>query len=224
MLAAGQTQTPESKEALATLCEKYWQPLYAYTRRRGYTVEQAQDLTQEFFARLIEKNYLAAARPDRGRFRSFLLTALKHFLAKELECARAQKRGGGQVLLSLDFDAAEGGYQAKVADDETPETVYERRWAVTLLDQSLRRLRTEYAQTGKEILFCHLKEFLTSGGSRTPYAQVAVKLGISEGAVKVAVHRLRNRFGALLREEVAQTLPSPIYVEDELRGLFSVLT
>jgi RNA polymerase sigma-70 factor (ECF subfamily) len=223
VLAAGQRQSAESAEALATLCRVYWYPLYAYARRRLPRPDDAQDLTQEFFAQLLEKDYLRAADPTRGKFRSFLLTAFKHFLAKERDRANAQKRGGGRHSVSLDFQDGESRYQREPADHATPETLYERRWALTLLEQTLAQLRQEFTGSGKQKVFEALKETLTGEGPPRPYAQIAAELDMSEQAVKVAVHRLRRRYQELLRAAIAQTVPSAEDVEDELRDLFAAV-
>ena len=223
VVAAGQGTSPESQEALATLCRVYWYPLYAYARCRLPSVEDAQDLTQEFFARLLEKDYLRAADPGRGKFRSFLLTAFKHFLAKERDRAHAQKRGGGRHPLPLDFQAGEHRYCLEPADHATPETIYERRWALTLLEQTLARLRQEFVSADKGKLFDCLKRTLTGDDPPRPYALLAEELGISQQAVKVAVHRLRRRYQELLRAEIAQTVASAEEVDDELRDLFAAV-
>jgi RNA polymerase sigma-70 factor (ECF subfamily) len=224
VLAAGRRESPESADALVTLCSTYWYPLYAFVRRQGYGPEDAQDLTQGFFAKLLEKNYLGDADQQRGRFRSFLLAALRHFLANERDRARARKRGGGQQLISLDFESAESRYRHEPADTMTPERLFERRWALTLLDRVLRRLQDEYAAVGKLPMFEHLKEFLTSESGTTPYRDVAQQTALTEGAVKVAVHRLRKRYRALLEEEIAHTVPRAEDVQDELRQLFASLS
>jgi RNA polymerase sigma-70 factor (ECF subfamily) len=221
--AAGQGPSPEAQEALAALCQLYWYPLYAYARRRLPSAHDAQDLTQGFFAQLLEKDYLQAADPQRGKFRSFLLTAFKHFLSKERDRANAQKRGGGRPVLALDFQAGERRYQREPVDPTTPETAYERRWALAILEQTLARLRQEMANAGKEQLFERLKGVLAGEGLEEPYARVAEELGISEQAVKVAVHRLRRRYQELLRAEITQTVAAPDEVEDELRDLFAAV-
>jgi RNA polymerase sigma factor (sigma-70 family) len=223
VVTAGRTDTTRAHDALAKLCQIYWHPLYAYVRRRGHSPEDAQDLTQEFFARLLERNWVAAADRQKGRFRSFLLSAMKHFLANEWDKARAQKRGGGQFLIPLDVATAETSCGIEPADDVTPETIFERRWALTLLEQVLRRLREEHVRDGKEKLFEQLKPTLTEASRAVRYAEMAVQLGASEGAVKVAVHRLRQRYRELLRAEIADTVASPDEIEDEIRNLFSAL-
>jgi RNA polymerase sigma factor (sigma-70 family) len=221
--AAGRGGSPEARAALAVLCQAYWYPLYAYARRRLASADDAQDLTQEFFARLLEKDYLAAADPRRGKFRSFLLAAFKHFLAREHERAAAQKRGGGRRPLPLDFPDGERRYRHEPADPTTPETLFERRWALTLLEQVLARLRQEFTGAGKGPLFEALKGTLTGDGTAEPYARIGQDLGLSEPVVKTAVHRLRRRYQELLRAEVAQTVASPAEVEDELRDLFAAV-
>jgi RNA polymerase sigma-70 factor (ECF subfamily) len=223
VLAAGQPDTTKAYDALARLCQTYWHPLYAYVRRLGYSPHDAQDLTQEFFARLLARNSLAGADESRGRFRSYLLASLKHFLANEWDKARAQKRGGGQVPIPIDPASAETGCVFEPADPVTAEKIYERRWALTLLDLVLRRLRQEYAVTGREKLFEELKPTLTEARRSVRYAEIAIRLGSSEGAVKVAVHRLRQRYREVLRAEIADTVAGPGEVEDELRNLFAAL-
>src|SRR5580704_3301573 len=223
VLAAGRRSSPQSSAALATLCENYWYPLYAYVRRRGHGADEAQDFTQAFFARLLEKNDLAAADPGRGRFRSFLLTSLKHFLANEWDRNRAQKRGGGRAVLSIDFGAAEERYRAEPAHDLTPEKIFARRWALVLLENVLARLHDESAQAGKTDSFDRLKCFLTGEQPAVTYGQLAAELNTSEGALKVAVHRLRGRYRELLRAEIEETLADPKEIDQEIRDLFSAL-
>jgi len=223
VLTASRSDTTRSRDALARLCQTYWYPLYAYVRRLGNAPPDAQDLTQEFFARLLEKNYLVGADESRGRFRSFLLAALKHFLANEWDKARAQKRGGGQIPVSIDLAAAETACRFEPADTATAEKIFERRWALTLLEQVLRRLREEYVRSGREKWFEQLKPTLTEASRAVRYAEIALRLGTSEGAVKVAVHRLRQRYREMLRAEIADTVASPGEVEDELRNLFAAL-
>jgi RNA polymerase sigma-70 factor (ECF subfamily) len=196
--------------------------LYAYARRRLGHVQEAQDLTQDFFARLLEKNMLASAQPERGRFRAFLLTAFKNFLTNEGAKARAHKRGGSQAPLPLDFQAGDSRYALEPAHDWTPERLFERQWALTLLQQVLGNLRSDFAKAGKEKHFDHLKVHLT-GEATASYADLGAELDMSEGAVKVAVHRLRSRYRELLRREVAQTLAAPEDVDDEIRRLFEAL-
>jgi len=214
VLAAGHGTSPQAGRALEELCRTYWYPLYAYVRRRGYESHEAEDLTQEFFARLLAKKYLADVDREKGRFRSFLLASLKHFLANEWDRAHAQKRGGGQTLVSLD---AETRYQREPVDEASADKLLDRAWAVALLDQVLARLEME----SEPKQFAALKAFLTVGQDAIPYAEVAGKLGTTEGAVKVAVHRLRKRYRALLREEIAHTVASPAEIDDEIRHLFA---
>lgn len=222
MIEAGHGSAPRAQEALATLCQTYWFPLYVYVRRRGYNASDAEDLTQEFFARLIEKKSVQAADRGRGRFRSFLLTALKHFLSHEWEKARAAKRGGRVQILAWPGGSAETRYVPEPATEDTPDKAYDRQWALALLEVVLGRLRQEYAGRDREEVFLGLRETL-SAGAETPYAELAARLQMSEGAVKVAAHRLRRRYRELLREEIAQTVVSPEQVEEELHDLFAAL-
>ena len=223
VVSAGRNDTPNARNALEKLCRAYWFPIYAFVRRQGHNPHDAQDLTQEFFMRLLEKKQLAVVDPAKGRFRSFLLASLKHFLANEWHKARAQKRGGGQVPIPIDASTAESKCGLDPADHLTAEKIYERRWALTLLDQVLRRLRDEYTRDGKENLFEQLKPTLTEASRSVRYAEIAARLGTSEGAVKVAVHRLRQRYREVLRAEIADTVASPGEVEDEIRNLFAAL-
>lgn len=224
VIAAGQANTAASRDALASLCEAYWYPLYAYVRRWGHDPDEAQDLTQEFFARLLEKQYLRDADPSRGRFRSFLLASLKHFLSNERDKATAVKRGGRANIVALEIETAEGMYQLEPPDADTPEKVFERRWALMLLERTLARLREEFAAGGRADVFSRLEGYLTGERETVPYAQLAGELGMTEGAIKVAVHRLRKRFGALLREEIGDTVSDPREIDDEVRELFRILT
>ncbi|MEA1951619.1 MAG: sigma-70 family RNA polymerase sigma factor [Planctomycetota bacterium] len=248
VVSAGGSHTSQSRRALAVLCESYWFPLYAFVRRAGHSAEDAQDLTQEFFARLLADNTLTVADRQRGRFRSFLLGAMKHFLSKQRRRQRALKRGGGRAVLSLDFHDGEGRYgMIEPADHLTPERLYEKRWAMTLLDLVLGRLRDEYHAAGKLELFDGLKPFLAGRRNRadpdsdktpeeparqalpltsaTPtYQEVGKELDMSEGAVKVAVHRLRRRYRKLLVEEIARTIDGPETLENELRDLMAALS
>jgi RNA polymerase sigma-70 factor (ECF subfamily) len=220
--AARDASAPEGREALASLCAIYWYPLYAFIRRQGHDAEQAQDLTQELFARLLEKDGLASVDQSKGRFRLFLLAACRHLLSNERDRARARKRGGGRPTLSIDAAAGEERYGREPAHGETPERLFERRWALALLGQVLARLRDEHEAAGKGPLFEGLKGHLAGEGEGT-YAEAAARLGLSEGAVKVAVHRLRQRYRELLREEIAHTVAGPAEVEDEVRALFAAL-
>lgn len=226
VLAAGRepsaTAGTAGRDALAVLCQTYWYPLYAYVRRRGHDPEEARDLTQSFFLRLLDKNTIASADPQRGRFRSFLLTALKNFLSNEWKSASAEKRGGGRPILPLaaDFDSAERQYSREPADALTPERLYERRWALALLDAVLSDLQSQYAASGKAALFEHLKPYLTGDSHAPPQAQTAAALGLTEGATQVAIHRIRRKYRELLRAHIEQTVESPEQVEDEIRDLF----
>jgi RNA polymerase sigma factor (sigma-70 family) len=222
VVSAGRPHSPEARRALATLCEHYWFPLYAFVRRAGHSAEDAQDLTQEFFVRLLDKNFLAAADGQKGRFRTFLLTALKRFLANEYDRVRAQKRGGGQRFVSLEGMEPEARYRREPADTLTPERIFEQQWALTLLEQVLAQLQADMTADGKAALFDALKGHLT-GGRAAGYAATAASLGTTEGAVKVAAHRLRRRYRELLREEIAQTVASPDEIEEEIRYLFTCL-
>jgi RNA polymerase sigma-70 factor (ECF subfamily) len=223
VLAAGRRGSPQSEAALAALCQDYWFPLYAYVRRVGHSSHDAQDLTQQFFALLLEKDFLGDADRRRGKFRWFLLSAMKHFLAKEWRRSRARKRGGGRSPISLDFSAGESQYCVEPADCLTAERLYERQWALTLLDQALGRLEGEYAARGKSRVFDELRDSLTGESGGRPYAELAVSLGISEAAVKMAVHRLRRRYGELLKEAVAHTVAGPEDIDGELRELLAAL-
>lgn len=210
--------------ALEQLCRTYWYPLYAYVRRQGHSREDAEDLTQGFFARLLEKNFLEGITTDKGRFRAFLLVALKRFLANEWDRANRQKRGGGAIPLSLDWEDAETRYQINPADDLSPDKLYDRSWAIVMLEQVIARLSEESAANDKAGLFEQLKPFLMAERNETPYAEAATKLKMTEGAVRVAVHRLRKRFRELLREEISRTLADPAHADEELQALFSALT
>jgi RNA polymerase sigma factor (sigma-70 family) len=222
VFAAGDPHRKEARSALVSLCENYWYPLYAYLRRRGYPADQAQDLTQEFFLRILEGRYLDRADPKKGRFRSFLLTSLKFFVADEGDRERAQKRGGG-VLVPLEFLSGEERYQREPAHDETPEGIFERRWALSMLDRVVERLRNEFVHHGRAEHFERLKMFLL-GQSDAPYAALAREMNTSEGALKVAIHRLRKRYRDLFRQEIADTVADPAEVESELRYLAAVLS
>ena len=223
VLEAADTRSPHGREALEDLCECYWYPLYVYVRRRGYGSEEAQDLTQGFFAQFLAKGYIKAADPQRGKFRSFLLSSLQNYLANEWDRARAKKRGGGRIPISLDFEKGEERYHVEPADDISPDKVYEQRWALALIDRTLERLAAAMEQAGQSQRFNSLQPFLTGETTGTRYRSVAARLGMTEGAVKVAVHRLRQRFGVLLREEVGQTVADSGQVDEEIRYLLSVL-
>jgi len=222
VVAAAKLSEESADAALAKLCQLYWYPIYAFVRRRGYSQEDAKDLTQEFFSRVLEKNYLEDADPSRGRFRSFLLAAVRHFLANEWNRQRAQKRGGGLHTIALDAQTAEGRYCAEPASQENPEKLYERQWALALLEQVMASLRQEYVLDGRLDDFEKLAPLLT-GTAEVPYVQLAQQWNTSEGAVKVAVHRVRKRYRELLRQKIGETLVDPADVEDEIRFLISAL-
>jgi RNA polymerase sigma factor (sigma-70 family) len=223
VLTAGGSDTTRVQAALEKLCRAYWYPLYAYARRRGHSVEDAQDLTQEFFARVLERNWLARADQAKGRFRTFLLTAMERFLANEWDRVRALKRGGGVRNIPIQLDTAETRYGVEPADTHTPEQAFEYRWALALLDEVVSQLETEFRAREQADLFAALKPCLVGDRASQPYAELAVKLGMEEGAVKVAVHRLRQRYRELLRAEIANTVASPGEVDAEMRHLFNVL-
>lgn len=223
VLAAGDSRHPGSRDAIEALCATYWYPVYAFIRRKGYGADDAVDLTQGFFTQLLEKNYIKVARRELGRFRSFLLTAVKHYLANEWDRARAQKRGGGKAPVPLDRETAEGWYRIEPAERETPEELYERRWAQCLLQQVLDRLQEEGERSRHPERVRALIPYLTGEQEEIRYRELAGRLGLSEGGVKVAIHRLRKRFGVLLREEIARTVDGPDRVEEEIRHLFAAL-
>jgi len=223
VVVAGRRSSPDSQKALQSLCEAYWYPLYAYVRRRVADSNDAHDLTQAFFAELLAKNYVGLARAERGRFRAFLLTSLKHFLSKERDKAKAQKRGGGKAPISLDFESADSRYRVEPGCDLTAEQIYDREWAIALLGRILQRLERESAENGKAEQFEELKGFLIGDHGGATYADVAHRLGTTEAATKMAAHRLRRRYRELLREEIAETVSSPEEVEDEIAKLFVTL-
>ena len=223
VLAARGTPSPESAAALERLCSSYWYPLYAFVRRSGHSPPDAEDLTQEFFARLLEHNWIAHADRRKGRFRSFLLMAMKRFLAKEWDKAKTLKRGGQVRLVPLQLDAAETRYTREPADTRTPEQLFEKQRALTLLESVLSRLREDYARDGKGVMFSALEPCLIGCRDTQPYAALAAQLGMTEGAVKMAVCRLRERYRECLKEEISHTVASPAEVDGELRHLFRVL-
>lgn len=222
VLRAGGNGT-SSDDALEKLCRSYWPPIYSWVRSQGHNVEEAQDLTQEFFARLLRYGSVARANPEQGRFRSFLLGSLKHFLANEWHRARAQKRGGGQALFSLDSVEGVERDAMEPRSDETPDKLFERRWAETLLARVNARLRREYEAAGQTDRFDALKVYLLGGGDAVPYVDTAKALAISESAVKSAIHKLRQRYGEMVRHEIAQTVTTEEEVEDEIRCLLAAL-
>jgi len=219
---AGQPDSPQANEALEKLCRTYWYPLYVYVRRQGNSPEDAQDLTQIFFSRLLEKNYFAKADRDRGKFRTFLLRSLKNFLVNQWKRSGRLKRGGGVEFLSIDANVAEDRYASEPPNESNPDAAYEQRWAVTLIEQVLTALRQEFNAADKARLFEELKGSIWGDKSSASYAEIAGHLNVTEGTVKVAVHRLRQRFRELLRAEVAHTVARPEDIDDELRYLISV--
>ncbi len=224
VVLAARQEDDAAAAALETLCRRYWYPLYAFVRRRGYAPADAQDLTQKFFARLLDKGFLRGVDRTKGKFRSFLLATLEHFLANEWRNARAQKRGGSIAFLSLEETAAEEHYLQVPATGLSPEQLFEQQWATALLEQVLARLREEFLATGKETLFESLKIFLTGEKHAGSYGRLAPELGTSEAALKMTVSRMRRRYGELLREEVARTVARPEEVDAELRALFAALS
>jgi len=224
VLAAGGRRSPQADRALEELCRTYWFPLYAYVRRCGRSKEDAEDLTQAFFARLLEKNHFAGLDSQKGKFRAFLLAALKHFLANEWDKARAQKRGGGAVHLSLDWRTADTQFQVAAANEPSPDRVFDREWALALLGKVIERLQSECAAEGRAALFEQLKNFLTTERRETAAREAAESLGLEESTVRVAVHRLRKRYRQLLRDEIAHTLSDATMVDEEMRALFGAFS
>jgi RNA polymerase sigma-70 factor (ECF subfamily) len=224
VLAAGQKTDARSADALTGLCEMYWSPVYAFIRRQGYRPDEGADLTQEFFAKVLEKNYFHDADPSRGRFRAFLCAAIRHFLSNERDRARTLKRGGTSPPISLDVETAEGTYQIEPRDDLTPEKLFDRRWALILLERVLARLRDQQVSAGKGELFDHLKGFLTGDSAGLPYADVARALGMSDGAIRVAVHRLRRNFRDTLVREIAETVSEPADIDAEIAYLMKAVS
>jgi RNA polymerase sigma-70 factor (ECF subfamily) len=225
VVQAGRVSSPDGREALEVLCGAYWFPIYAFIRRHGADAEAARDLTQAYFTRLLEKDLLLGADPQKGRFRSFLKTDCTFFMADQRDRERALKRGGSRVMLRIEALDAEDRYHREMADELTPERQFDRNWALTLLDRVLDLLAAEYAASGREVLFERLQVVLTRDSPASPYAVLATQLGMTEGAVQVAVHRLRRRYRAILREQIAATLNDPIEVDidDEVRALFNAL-
>ncbi len=223
VLGAADTVAPQAQEALETLCRTYWYPLYAYVRRQGHSPEDAQDLTQSFFQRFLEKKYFQLASRERGRFRTFLLSSLKNFLINEWERARATKRGGGATHIPLDGLAAENHYIQEAAHNMTAEKIYERNWAMAVLERVRTRLKEEYATGSRAELFPQLELFLPGQESELTYAEAARRLGMAEGTLKSEVNRFKKRYRELLRVEIAHTVSSPVEINDELRHLIAVL-
>ncbi len=224
VLSAGHSTRPGARVALEKLCRAYWYPLYAFVRRQNCNPHDAEDLTQAFFAALLENRGLRVANPERGRFRSFLLTRLKNFLSDERKKRQSQKRGGGQIIISLDAEFAEERFGAEPATDLTPELMFDRRWAMTIMEQTVGRLRKEYLAADRAELFEELRHFQPGEKGGCSYAEVAVRLGLSESAVKSAIWRLRQRHRELLREEIAHTVATPVEVDEEIRYLISMLS
>jgi RNA polymerase sigma factor (sigma-70 family) len=224
VLAAGQQADARSADALTGLCEMYWYPVYAFIRRQGYRAEECADLTQEFFARVLEKNYFHDADPAKGRFRAFLCASIRHFLSNERDRARSLKRGGTSPPISLDVETAEGTYRLEPRDDLTPEKLFDRRWALILLERVLARLRANQVSAGKGELFDHLKGFLTGDSAGLPYADVARTLGMTDGSIRVAVHRLRRNFRDTLIQEIAETVSGPADIDAEIEYLMKAVS
>lgn len=222
-MSAGQAASPDSQQALAKLCDTYWLPLYAYVRRKVDSVAEAQDLTQAFFVAFLEKNYAGDADPERGRFRAFMLTAFKHFLSKEWERARAMKRGGGQTVLSLDFNRADSSLSIDPAAGLTAEQLYDQQWAITLLERVLGRIEGEHVSDEAQRKFETLKLFIVTDQPGMSYAECGAALEMTEVAVRKAVSRLRSRYRELLRAEISDTVSGPEEVEDEIRKLFAAM-
>jgi RNA polymerase sigma factor (sigma-70 family) len=223
VLAAAGGSPTDAREAWSILCNAYWYPLYVFLRRRGHTAQDAEDLTQGFFALFLERGAIHTADPQRGRFRSFLLTSLQHYVINEHHRASALKRGGRSVQNGLEFEAAERRYSLEPRDEETPERAFDRRWALTLLDRVFARCKEEYERAGKDRLFASLSPLLTQGTTDRPYAEIARDLGTTEGALKVAAHRLKDSYRRLLRDEVAETVSSPADVDAEIRHLLAAV-
>ena len=223
VIAAGGTDSQEVRPAMGHLIERYWYPLYAFVRRKGRDAEEAFDMTQEFLLRLLDRNFLASADPSKGRFRTFLLTALERFLIDEWRRETRERRGGGRTILSLSPVDAEDRYRLEPADTATPESIYERRWALALLEQALRRLREECTAAGRQELFRAVEPLLSGEDSGRPYAAIATGLEMTEGALKTAIHRLRRRFAVILRAEIAETVARPEDVDEEVQHLFRSL-
>lgn len=221
VLLAGQEHSSQSAAALEKLCQAYWYPLYSFTRRQGYGAPEAADLTQDFFSHLLATNALTSVKREKGKFRSFLLASLKNLLANEWNRARCQKRGGGVPLFSLDEEAAEGRYKIDPADDSTPEKIFERRWAETILSRALDRLRQECDRADKARRFDEMKKFLLGEKDAGSLAEAAARLNLSLAAVKGLVHRLRRRFRELIRDEISQTVAGPEEIDQEIRDLFT---
>ena len=223
VLAAGSPSSSHHEQALGTLCEAYWFPLYAYLRRRGHDTYQAEDYTQAFFARMLEKQYLRDVDPAPGRFRSFLLVALKRFIADQRDRTQALQRGGGRKLLSLDVNRAESRYTLEPVSELSPDRIFEKSWALTVLEQAMVRMEAEFAKSGRQELFDRLSVYLAGKTDAIAYRDVAVELDMNEDAVKSAVYRMRKQYREILRHEIAQTVASSDQVDEEIRDLFAAL-
>ena len=223
VLTAAGGDTSRSQRALAELCEAYWYPLYCFIRRQGSDPQEAADLTQGYLTQLLEKQFLKEVSPAAGKFRSFLFASVQHFLSNERDRERALKRGGGRPLVSLDAERAEGLYRIEPSDDLTPERLFERRWATTMLERVMERLRADAVRSGSERRFERLKGYVTGEERTLSHREAAQELGMTEPAVAVAIHRLRKRFGRLLREEIAETVAEPGDIDEEIRYLLAVL-
>ena len=223
VLQAGGSDSPQATDALATLCRAYWFPLYAYVRRQGHTVEDAQDFTQEFFARLLERKSFRLADRNRGRFRTFLLTSLKHFLVNEWRKVNCEKRGGGRLVISLDAEVTETHFLAEPVDNRTPDKAFDRQWAVVVLDRVLNQLQVEFGSGGRGRLFEALKSCLIGEDNENSYAEIGRRLEMTEGNIKVTVYRLRQQYRELLKKEISMTVESPESVDEEIRHLIAAL-
>jgi RNA polymerase sigma-70 factor (ECF subfamily) len=221
VLSAQDKDSPRTKEALETLCRTYWYPLYAFVRQQGHSPADAEDLTQGFFGRLLAKDYLKSVAREKGRFRTFLLTALRHYLCDEWDRQHAKKRGGFTSIISIDQELAESRFTAEPAHEIQPDVLFDRQWALTLLERTLSRLREEYVTSGRARLFELLQNCLTGDEAALSYAALAARLKLTEAAVKMAVHRLRARYREILKAEIAETVSSPEEVEEEMRHLFA---
>lgn len=222
-MLAGKTHSPQSAEALEKLCRTYWLPLYSFVRGKGFGPEDAQDLTQQFFLSLLARNDFSVVDPGKGKFRTFLLSSLTHFLANEWDRSRAAKRGGGKIILSLEQIKAEESCQFELSHQISPDKIFDQRWAVAVLEQALLQMETEFFEQGKQRLFEELKPFLTNDPNEGDYSAVAVRVGMSSQNIAVTVFRIRKRYGELVRSEVAHTVASPLDLEDEMRHLFRAL-
>lgn len=221
VLSAQDAHCPRSREALESLCGTYWYPLYSYARRAGHSPPEAEDLTQGFFARLLEKDYLKAAAREKGRFRTFLLVALKRYLANEWDRQHAQKRGGFAPVVLIDQEMAESRFASEPAHNLSPDVLFDRQWAMTLLERTMTQLQEEYVASGRAKLFEYLRNCVAKDESALPYAEIAGRLKLTEAAVKMAVHRLRVRYREILQHEIAQTVSTPEEIEEEIRHLFA---